>query len=73
MLSILKKDDGYYLNIEGMRSALIYLGEHGPIVMKSIEEEHNRQMSQPSEEVCPECGEPYSGACGHCSVGHCQG
>ena len=41
MLSIMKKDDGYYLNIEGTKSALIYLGNHGPIVMGAIEEAYN--------------------------------
>ena len=43
MLSILIKDDGYYLDIEGERSAIIYLGQHGPIVMKAIEEEYNNE------------------------------
>ena len=41
MLSIMKKDDGYYLNIAGNKSALIYLGEHGPIVMGALEEQYN--------------------------------
>jgi hypothetical protein len=43
MISIMKKDDGYYLNIEGTKSALIYLGQHGSIVMAAIKEEYNGQ------------------------------
>jgi NAD(P)-dependent dehydrogenase (short-subunit alcohol dehydrogenase family) len=32
------------LNIEGVKSALIYLGQHGPIVKKAIEEEYDKEI-----------------------------
>ena len=40
---------------------------------KSLEELDKFIGDDKPLEVCPECGEPYSGACGSCSVGHCQG
>ena len=40
---------------------------------RSLEELDNFICDGRPSDVCPECGEPYSGACGPCSIGHCQG
>ena len=32
-----------------------------------------RNLTQRAADVCPECGDEYSGACGSCAVGHERG
>ena len=42
-------------------------------VYKELVAEHEIKTSTDNNNVCPSCGEPYSGDCGPCSVGKCQG
>lgn len=64
MLSILKKEDGFWLHIDGKKKALINLGNHGPIVMDALDEASQQAVSVDGDNAteyhpprCPVCGE----------------
>ena len=53
----------------------IYDDGHGGSYRSNIQEllvEYDAARRAPSADVCPSCGEEYSGDCGPCSVGKCQ-
>ena len=46
ILDIQEKDDGFWLIINGPKSAAIHLGHHGPIVNRAIREAHAKLNSE---------------------------
>jgi hypothetical protein len=48
-VTVLKRDDGFWLSVDGRKKALINLGEHGPIVTAALEEAAEPDITEGSE------------------------